>query len=72
MKVKSESESRNHHHTRPITVGAKSVYETISYAFAIVDMKGFLEDCETIVKQIKVSKSFYIPSDLDIKDSYSL
>jgi len=29
MKVKSESESRNHHHTRPITVDAKSVYESV-------------------------------------------
>ena len=36
MKVKSESESRNHHHTRPITVGAKSVYESV---YGVIEYK---------------------------------
>ena len=45
---------------------------SIIYASEIVDLTTFSENCETIVKQIKISKSFYIPNDLDTKDSYSL
>ena len=45
---------------------------SIIYASEIVDLTTFSENCETIVKQIKISKSLYIPNDFDTKDSYIL